>query len=77
MVYPVAAVPLTGRMGRDDRRTIHSYPKAKNSGSRFAQVLEETSRKPEDIAPRNYNVTTYDRDSRLQSHRCLSREYSY
>ena len=76
MVHPVAAVPLTGRAGRDDRRAVQPYQKAKNSGSRFAQVLEETTRKTED-APRSYNVTTYDRDSRLQNHRYLSMEYSY
>ncbi|MDE7351594.1 MAG: hypothetical protein K2O06_00875 [Acetatifactor sp.] len=77
MVQPVAAVPKTGRTGRDNRRMVQPYPKTKNSGSRFAQVLEETTRKPESAAPRYYNFTTYDRDSRLQNHRYLSTEYRY
>lgn len=78
MVNSVMAVPTVRKAKRDDHRSVHSDARGRNENKLFAEILEETTKQPEqEPAPMACQTTMYDRDSRLQNFTYLTREYHY
>lgn len=76
MVNSVLAVPLTGRIKRDEPRQYSGGQKQEASPSAFAQVLEEAVQETAS-APREYRTVIYGKDLLLTASHYRTREYHY
>ena len=74
MVNSVLAVPLTGRIKRDEPRPYSGGQKQEASTNSFAQVLEEAVQEKAP-APREYRTVLYGKDLLLTASHYRTREY--
>lgn len=76
MVHSVLAVPLTGKIKRDEPRQHSDRQEQEASKDTFARVLEEAVRETA-AAPREYRTVLYGRDLKLAASHYRTREYQY
>ena len=77
MVHSIVAVPMVGKLRRDQEQSGGSPSKEDQKEKTFAQVLEAASEEQAVIAPRECRTVTYGRNSQIQYFLYRTKEYRY
>lgn len=76
MVHSVVAVPMIGKVKRDNQNTSYSDSGNHSSNGSFARVLEAAKNEVQDSAM-DCHTTTYGRDSQIRTFFYQPREYHF